>query len=148
MRRGGAATARARRLWAERDGAASLEFALLGGTFLVLLSFIVGLGLALWAKGAMQAAASQTARCLAVQSPLCAPPQGHISYATDVVRAWGAAGITGPLGVSPPAVTSCGNATGRFSTVTVTAEQSPVRSLIPTFSGLVLSATACYPSAT
>lgn len=147
MRRKAAVGARTRRLWAGRDGAASVEFALLGSTFLVLLLFIVGLSLGLWAKAAMQAAASQTARCLAIQSPLCAPPQGHVAYATDVVRAWGATGITGPLGVTPPAVGPCGNAAGRFSAVTITAEQSPVRSLAPPFSGLVLSATACYPSA-
>ena len=138
MRRG------VRRLWSERDGSVLLEFAIVSSALVMILFFIVGLGLTLWAKAALQAAASQTARCLAIQSPLCANPQ---NYASSLVNDWGAAGITGTLSVTPQLNTTCNNAVGRFSAVTVTGTQNLVQSISPSLSGVVLSATSCYPSA-
>jgi Flp pilus assembly protein TadG len=133
------------RLLGSRNGTASLEFALLGPIFVMLLFFVLGASLLLWAKGAMQMAASQTARCMAIGSSACTNPQ---NYATSLISAWGVAGIVPSISVSVQSGTTCNGTAGHFSTVTISSTGGVSRGFVMPLSGTVLTASACYPSGT
>lgn len=130
-----------RRLSAERDGTAALEFALVGPIFVSIVLFTVGVGMLLWAKGAMQVAAARTARCTAISSPDCPDPQ---AYAASLIRAWGVSGIVPTVVVSVRSVSTCDGTTGRFSAVAITG--GGPAGLISPLSSVTLNASACYPS--
>lgn len=130
-----------RRLSAERDGTAALQFALVAPIFLSLVLFTLGAGLLLWAKGVMQMAAVRTARCTAIASPDCPDPT---AYATSVLKAWGVAGIVPAVGVSVRSASTCDGTVGRFSAVVITG--SGPAGLVSPLSSMTLSASACYPS--
>lgn len=95
---------RLRRLPGASDGTATVEFALLGPLFVVLVFFVLGAGLLLWAKGVMQMAALRTARCTAIGSLACTNPQ---AYATSLISIWGIAGIVPSIRVSVQSSTTC-----------------------------------------
>lgn len=134
-----------RRLLGRRDGTATLEFALLGSTFVVLLFFVLGAALLLWAKGAMQMAASRTARCTAIASSACTDPQ---AYAASLMSAWGVSGIISSISVSVQSGTTCNSAAGHFSAVTISSTGGVSAGFVAPLSGTVLTASACYPSGT
>lgn len=130
-------------LLAGRDGTAALEFALLGSAFVMLIVLVLGAGLLFWAKGAMQMAASQTARCTAIGSSACSNPQ---AYAASLLGAWGVSGLVPSISISVQSGTTCNSSAGQFSLVTISGAGGGIGAFIAPLSGTVLTVSACYPS--
>lgn len=134
---------RSRCLLADRRAVAAVEFAIVGPAFLALVLFLIGAGLVLWARGAIQVAAAETARCTAIGSSDCANPQ---TYAASVINSWGASGLLPSISVSVQSGVTCNSTAGHFSSVTISETAQGVWAMVPALSQAVLSATACYPS--
>ncbi len=64
----------------DRRGVAALEFGMLAGALIALCVGTIEIGLLFWGQNALQAAAAETARCVAIGSPDC-PSAG--TYAAD-----------------------------------------------------------------
>ncbi|MCW3475432.1 TadE/TadG family type IV pilus assembly protein [Limobrevibacterium gyesilva] len=129
---------------AHRKGTTTLEFALIGPTLLLIVFFIMGAALLLWAKGTLQMAASQTARCTAIGSTNCTDAK---AYAVSLITTWGAGAIIPSIDVSVQSNNSCNNMLGHFSKVTISTG-SGIAWFVPQLSGKALTASACYPSGT
>ncbi len=129
-----------RSAWAARQGATALEFALVLPVFIALLLFIFDISMVLWAKGTMQLAASQTARCTAISSPACTNPQ---AFASALLSDWGTNGIVPSISVAVQSGTTCNNEAGHFSMVTITGVGP---SLMAINEQTMLITSACYPS--
>lgn len=121
----------------------SLEFALVGPILVLLVIGTPTAGLLLWARGAMQLAASQTARCKAIGSTECPDPT---AYATSIINNWGAGGLILPITISVQANDACSGTAGLFSSVTITSAAGTGAGLMRPFLNIVLTASACYPS--
>jgi Flp pilus assembly protein TadG len=78
------------RLRQDQRGATSLEFASVSAGLVAILMFITGGSMMLWASSALQVAATQTARCVAIGSPRCADPAG---FAAGILAGWGVSGF-------------------------------------------------------
>ena len=135
---------RRRSLLTAREGIATLEFALVAPVFLLVIFLVFEVGMLMWANSAIQAAASQTARCTALDAPACADSK---AFATSLINGWGVAGVLPSVSVTVQPDTTCNTATGRFSTVTITGTPSGLVSLASFLPNLVLTSTACYPNA-
>lgn len=133
-----------RRFAGSCQGATSIEFAMLGGLFMLLCLFILELGMVFLTKRDLQAAAVQAARCAAITSPLCLNPRSYAAALLDgsVMKA-----LIGTPVIVVETGSKCGNAAGQFSKVTLKAEAGHMQLLLPLFSDVLLSASACYPSA-
>lgn len=131
------------RLLKSRDGATSLEFALVGPVLLLLLLGIPAGSFVLWARGAVQVAASQTARCKATGSTDC---NDATAYATSRIKDWGVAAFVSSVSASVDATSNCNNVTGTFVSVTVTGTAGLGGTSTVPLTSVVLTATACYPS--
>jgi Flp pilus assembly protein TadG len=134
-----------RSLLNDRRGSTALEFAIVGSPFILLLLFIVGGGMLLWAKSAMQIAAAQTARCVAIGSLDCTD---RTAYATGVLQQWGVANILPSVVVSVQTGQTCSFTAGHYASVTLTAAAGPVGQVIPGMSNATMTSTACFPSGT
>lgn len=126
-----------------RDGTTSLEFAVIGPVFVLLLLGIFSAALLLWSKAAVQLAASQAARCVAVRSADCSDPDAYVS---SILETWGVSAMVKLDPVSVQADTSCNRTTGRFSSVTVTGTGNVGSGYVNPFANVILTASACYPS--
>jgi Flp pilus assembly protein TadG len=129
------------RLVADRRGATALEFALAGGVTVLLLMGTIELGLLWWDESGLEVAAAATARCTALGS--CADPA---AFAVSTVSDWTATNLLASDGVEVRSGVPCpsGNGTSTFATATLTSSSSP-GGLVPPFSGMRLSASACFP---
>lgn len=127
----------------DRSGTTSLEFAIVGSAFILLVIFIFEASLLLWARGAIQMTASQTARCIAISSSACTDRQ---AYATSLLGTWGVSGIIPLINVGPPLDTTCGSTAGHFISVTISSAGSGSAGFISPLSAVVLTASACYPT--
>lgn len=130
------------RLLQSRDGTTSLEFAVIAPVFLMLLLGIPAAGFLLWAKGAIELAASQTARCVAIRSTDCTD---RTVYATSILTDWGIASLISPVTVTSQSNVTCNRLAGFFSSVTITSATGIGPSFVAPLSNLMLTATACYP---
>ena len=74
----------------DRRGAVSVEFAVAGVLMLSVTMGLVGAGLIGWTRSGLQAAATATARCVALGAPACAAPA---SYAATLAGQWVFPGI-------------------------------------------------------
>lgn len=126
-------------------GSVTLEFALVGGFFLMLILFITQASLILWAKAAMQESASRTARCTAIASSYCTDPT---TYANSILNDWGVSGIVPKVNISVTPGATCNNLSGRFSMVKIDSTGSPFSGFVAPLSSIILSSSACYPSGT
>lgn len=136
-------TRRLHRLLAQSQGTASIEFALIGPVFISLLLGIVVAGLLMLSRAAIQTAAAQTARCVALGSADCANPT---AYATSLISGWGASGFLKSVTVSVNPDTDCDRPTGRYSSVTITGAENLGLGYVSQFAGVVLTASACFPA--
>jgi Flp pilus assembly protein TadG len=85
IRRGRSATAQtSRRLLADRAGAATVEFAIVGTLFLLLLFGIIEIGRGLWTMNALNYAVQQAARCASLNSTDCGNQGGVQTFAVGV----------------------------------------------------------------
>lgn len=133
------------RLGADRRGETALEFALVGGLFVLLLMAPIEIGLMVWTGSSLQQVAEQTARCAAIGSSLCSGTNTPQSFAVALAAKWvGPKAITAAE-VSPQQTTGCNHTTtGSFEKVTIT---SSIWSgaLIAPLSGATQLAVGCYP---
>ena len=130
----------ARRIGADRRGAAALEFAMVGGLLVLLLLGCVEAGLMMWTGSALQSVAAQTARCTAIGS--CANPQ---QYAVSLAGQWIGSNAITTGDVSVAAGTSCHGQAGAFAIVTIS-ESIWSGTFIAPIAGGVQSVTACFPT--
>ena len=132
----------------DRRGTAAIEFSLLAAALIALCVGTIEVGLVFWGKSAVEAAAADTARCIAIASPACPDTSTAASYAAGVVTKWMFAGVVtaADVTVNDP-VASCSGASGSF--VEVQINSSYLADWLPSFvaplTNKTLSATACYP---
>ena len=128
-------------------GATALEFALVSGMLMALLFGCLEAGIMLWTRGTLQSVAAQTARCVAIGSPLCTTVNTYQSYAVGRATAWLGSPLISNSDVSAAMATKCGTVTGSlgyFEVVTITATPW-VGAIIYPFGSRTEIVTACYP---
>lgn len=133
------------RLVRDRRGIAAIEFAMLGGILIWMCIATVEIGLLFWGQSALEAAAADTARCVAVQSPQCT---SAATYAANIVSQWMFSGVVSASDVQANgSATSCNGSSGTFETVTITSSYfaSWLPSVVPNLTTGTLTASACYP---
>lgn len=133
-----------RAMRADRRGAVSVEFAVAGMLMLAFTMGLVGAGLLGWTRGGLQAAASATARCVALGAPACAAPA---SYGATLAGQWVFPGIVAASDVAVTQATSCNGATGHYAKVTITGTHWLGSVLPEGEDGITISVTACHLSA-
>jgi hypothetical protein len=120
-----------------------VEFALLSGLLVLLLTGTLSVGILTWTQSGLQSVALLTARCLALGSPLC--PSGP-SYAVSLAQARLFSGVISSSNVAVSSAVSCAGATGQYTQVTITSSYWSAGLLVPPFNAITLTATSCYPS--
>jgi Flp pilus assembly protein TadG len=133
-----------RRLGHDRRGAVSVEFAVAGVLMLSMTTGLVGAGLLSWTKGGLQAAASATARCVALGAPACATPA---SYAATLAGQFVFPGIVSAGNVTVTTATTCNGATGQYVRVAIAGTHWLGSSLPVGQDTITVSVTACHLSA-
>ena len=129
----------------DRRGAVSVEFAVAGVLMLSVTMGLVGAGLIGWTRSGLQAAASATARCVALAAPACAAPA---SYAATLAGQWVFPGIISAAEVSVTPATTCNGAAGQYVRVAI-AGTHWLGSVLPAGQdGITVSVTACHLSGT
>ncbi len=123
----------------------SLEFAGVGAGLVAILMFITVGSMLLWASSAMQVAATQTARCVAIGSSRCADPAGFVA---GILAGWGVSGIIPNLTVTTASGQTCNVSAGHYVQVSIVSGTGQVMSAIPGLDAVSLSATACFPTGT
>jgi len=138
-----------RRFRRDTRGAAALEFAMTAICLLVLVIGIIESGLMFWSWQALQGAASDAARCAALDSTSCkdvaTTPANTQSYAVTAASARGLSGVaSGNVTVltGTSAQSACGATSATVVSVSVSYVYGPVFlwSLKPS-----MTAAACFP---
>jgi Flp pilus assembly pilin Flp len=124
----------------ERTGATALEFGLVAALFLPLCLAVIGSGLLMWTKGALQSTASLTARCAAIEAPHCS---NIANFAVVTAAGWVFPGIIAPDDVQHSVV--C-RSTLPFMKVTITSRFWSRGVLARPLSGITLSVDAFFPT--
>lgn len=130
-----------RSLRQDSKGVASLEFALVGSTFMFLMVFVIETGMVFWIKNAFEVAASQTARCLANSGTACSNSR---TYAQNLLDTWGVNALVPQFNITVTPGTSCSRTVGTYTSVTINTT-TDLAWLIPPLNTIVLTSTACYP---
>lgn len=133
------------RLARDHRGVAAIEFAMLGGILILMCIATIEIGLLFWGQSALEAAAADTARCVAIQSPNCSSAG---TYAADVAAKWMFSGVVSAKNVTANnAATSCNGSAGKFETVTITSSYFAtwLPEVVPGLTTRTLTASACYP---
>jgi Flp pilus assembly protein TadG len=134
----------------------TVEFALVSTILMVMIFGCVELGLIMWTRGTLQAIAAQTARCAAINSPVCnTSPTTPRSYAVSQAATLLGTGLITAGDVSITTGTTClsGSAGSTiFEIVTITATPWVGVSASGRFGTLgplapaTETVTACYPT--
>jgi Flp pilus assembly protein TadG len=128
-----------------RRGATLVEFAF-GVSVLGLMTMgLLGAALMGWTRSGLQAAAQATARCVAVAAPACAAPQ---AYAVGLAGQWVFPGVITEADVSVTPATTCNEATGNYTRVTISTGHWATTVLPVAHDAASLTVTACHLSAT
>ncbi len=130
-----------RRLDRDRRGAAALEFALVSMILLLSSFALIEAGLLLWTRNALNIAAAQTARCVAVGAPVCGDPQ---QYAVGIAANWTQVTMVKAADVTVQINSTCNAAAGMFAQVTISS-QYWVTVFPPPFASMTMAAVACFP---
>lgn len=138
---------RAGSLQRDTRGVAALEFALVGGAFLTIILASIEIALLFWTQNALQSAAGETARCVAIGSSACSSPG---SYAVGIVNKWMFPGVISSANVASTTSSTCNGASGTpngFQQVTITSSYFTgwLPSLASQFANKTITASACYP---
>jgi Flp pilus assembly protein TadG len=134
-----------------RRGAAALEFAVVAIPMATLCLGIMEFGRLSWTREALQAAATEGARCMAMTSSSCATGGAYSqakaqTYVTNTAKNWNVTVSTSQLQLNHAA--TCASLTG-FSQVQITYTfQSPLPLLANMHHGIPLSVSACFPNQT
>jgi len=123
----------AARLARDRSGVTALEFGMVGLPLILFLFGVIETGMAIRMKSALQFAATNAARCAAINTVTCGTDANIKAYAMTQTQ-----GVTVPASAFTVSSPSCGRMVVASMAFPVTAPQL-LRS------GLVLSAQACYP---
>jgi Flp pilus assembly protein TadG len=123
-----------------RRGATALEFGLVASIFLPLCLGIIGGGLLMWTKAALQSAAALTARCTAIQSTRCTD---IAEFAVAQAATWTFPGIIAPADVHHSVV--C-RSTVPFVKVTIICRFWAGSVLPPPLNRITLDANAYFPA--
>ncbi len=127
----------------DRAGAVSVEFAMAGTMMLGVTMGLVGAGLIGWTTAGLQAAASATARCVALGAPACATPA---AYAATMAGQFVFPGIISAADVTVTLATSCNGATGEYVRVAIGGTHW-LGSVLPAGQDTItVSVTACHLS--
>ncbi len=127
----------------DRRGTTGIEFAIIGLFFFPMLFGAIEVGLLMWTRNTLQAAAEQTARCVALGSSQCSSgPAYAVSLATNWI---GAAVITTSNVTVVKSAASCNGQAGSFTTVAITSTAWN-HVLPPPFTSNTLNVKACFPS--
>ena len=130
-----------RALLADTRGAAALEFAFASTALMLLVFGVAEVGRMVWTRQALQGAAAETARCLAIGSVNC--PSGA-AYAGTAAANRGISDVQTSM-VAVAASDPCGSTSGNFTKVTIAYPYaSVVPLLIPVRAG-GLTVSACFP---
>lgn len=124
--------------------ATALEFALVSGMLMALLFGGLEAGIMLWTRGTLQTVAAQTARCMAIGSPLCATAQ---AFAVSKATSWLGSAMITAADVTAATSTSClsqTSGTTTFEVVTITVTPWAGSSIYP-FGNRTETVTACFP---
>jgi len=133
---------RARRATA---GVVGVEFALLSGFLILMLTGTLSIGILTWTQAGLQSVSMLTARCVALGSPLC-PAASEKTYAVGLATARLFSGVISSSNVTITSGVSCAGATGQYTKVTINSSYWSGGLLAPPFNAVTLTATACYPS--
>lgn len=130
-----------RALLADRHGAVIVEFAFLAPIALVMTFGLIEAGRLYWTKQTLDEVAYATARCMSVNSD-CDTAAHQKSYAITRAASYGIALTDDDVTIVP--ATTCKDEPGANSVAIEHDAGSPVKGLLPFFSGN-LSASACFP---
>jgi Flp pilus assembly protein TadG len=123
-----------------QSGATALEFGLVASLFIPLCLAIIGAGLLMWTRGALQSVAAQTARCAAIEAANC---PDIADYAVSAAATWTFPGVINADDVQQSVV--CRFAVP-FVMVTITSRFWAGSALPGPFSGITLSSVAYFPT--
>lgn len=131
------------RFFRDSRGASAVEFALILPALIAVIVLVIEGNRLLWTKQAIQEAASQTARCIAIGSDGCDTLEGARVYGQRRAAKMG-------INIEVSAVTvstaqKCHDVPGMNKAVISTPFDSPFGGLIPAFPKRI-DAEACFPS--
>lgn len=124
---------RRRGLWADRGGAAMVEFAVLLPVFLSLIFGVIQCGEMFWTQTAMQHAVEMAARCATINATTCGSTSETQTYAATQ-----AYGLSLPSGTFTASSAACGNEVVGSYTFPFVAPWFPAT--------ISLTAQSCYPT--
>ena len=127
----------------DRRGATAVEFALVLPVLIAMIVLVIEGSRLLWTQQALQEAASQTARCVAIGSDGCDTLEGAKLYGQRRAARMGIRVETGAISVST--AQKCHDVVDMNKAVIDTPFNSPFGGLIPMFPKR-LDAEACFPS--
>lgn len=122
----------------------SLEMAFAGAMIGTVTMGLLGTAVVGWTRSGLQAAATATARCVALGDPACASAQ---SYAVTKASGWVFPGIIANSDVTVTSATTCNGASGSYTRVTISSSHWATTALPVPHSATTLTVTACYLSA-
>jgi hypothetical protein len=128
-----------------RRGTASVEFAAAGGLLVTSTMGLIAAGLMSWTSNGLEAAASATARCVALAAPDCATPE---TYAVTLAGRYVFPGIIASRDVTVTQATTCNGATGRYAKVAISTTHWAGTALRAGMANTTVSVTSCYLSGT
>ena len=132
-----------RRITGDTAGSTSLEFAMIGPLFCMLVFAAVETAILVWMQASLRSTAALTARCAAANSPSCANTSLIQSYATDL---WNTSTAGMPIAASDVTnngkISTCNGAPGNYQSVSISHQ---FLLGVPPLGDVMLSATACFP---
>jgi Flp pilus assembly protein TadG len=138
-----------------RKGSTAIEFAIVTVALLTLVFAVIEFGRMLWIREALQAVATQGARCIGITASYCASAGSYNAanaqtYIVNLANSWGVTLTSGNLTLTQSASSGACSGTGlSVAKVTITYTfHTTVSSLLPTLASQSLTGQACYPKQT
>ena len=127
----------------------AVEFAVIASVLVPMLFGALTLGFLAWTHNALQSTAALTARCIALNSALCAGNLGQVRFAVNTAQQWIVPGvIVASDVVINTAATSCNGAVGSFVTVAIAIQNFWALEILPLpHVATTLQVNACFPVA-
>ena len=128
-----------------RRGTVAMESAIVISLAMTVSLGTIQAGMMSWTKAGIQAAASITARCMALASTACTGI-GGAQYAVNQSRRFVSSSAITTSNVTVTAADVCSGSVGHFTKVVITSNQWSVNSVMKPFTKKAITVTACYPS--
>ena len=137
------------RVRADKRATTTVEFALVGTTFVAMTFGIIELGIITWSKAALQLTASLTARCGAEGAygiTACTSTANTQSYAVSLADTWFVSGSIATGNVTAVSgATTCMDVSGKFYSISITSTYLSGGWLPYPFANVSMTANSCYP---